>query len=31
VKVVWLADYLNRKSSRELIFQTLVTDDTEVW
>jgi len=31
VKVVWLPDYLNRKSSRELVFQTLVSDDTEVW
>lgn len=31
VKVEWRPDYLQGKSVRTLVFQTLVTDDTEVW
>jgi hypothetical protein len=31
VKVVWSPDYLSRKSVKTMTFQTLVTDDTEVW
>lgn len=31
VKVVWSPDYLSRKSVKTMVFQTLVTDDTEVW
>ncbi|MBI4861962.1 MAG: prepilin-type N-terminal cleavage/methylation domain-containing protein [Candidatus Riflebacteria bacterium] len=31
VKVVWVPEYLKRKGLRTLVFQTLVTDDTEVW
>ena len=31
VKVEWRPDYLQGKTLRTLIFQTLVTDDTEAW
>ena len=31
VRVEWKPDYLQGKSVRSLVFQTLVTDDTEVW
>lgn len=31
VKVEWRPDYLQGKTLRTLIFQTLITDDTEVW
>jgi prepilin-type N-terminal cleavage/methylation domain-containing protein len=31
VRVEWKPDYLQGKSVRSLVFQSLVTDDTEVW
>lgn len=31
VRVEWKPDYLHGKSVRSLVFQSLVTDDTEVW
>jgi prepilin-type N-terminal cleavage/methylation domain-containing protein len=31
VRVEWQPDYLSGKSTRSLVFQTLLTDDTEVW
>lgn len=31
VKIEWRPDYTHGKSVRTLVFQTLVTDDTEVW